>query len=148
LHHRIVRHAAAFSFALAARFGAHAADPSVKRRSAKHEPCARLTNLGAIIERANVAGLGVLSSQLETVLHGLRAGGITGEALVDALLHLFRDGEFGGVRHVPSSFDDFRAPRAKIGANGALPRPHVTYRQGNFTHAGNWRFMVTLGMQT
>jgi hypothetical protein len=74
----------------------------VQRGRAKHEPRARLTDLGAVVERADVTRLGVLASQFEAMLHRLETHGIAVETLVDALLHLFRHGDFGGVRHIDS----------------------------------------------
>ena len=71
LHDRVVAHPAALALALPAHLRTDCAHLSVEPGPAKHEPCAGLTDLRAIVERADVSCLGVLAAQLETVLDGL-----------------------------------------------------------------------------
>jgi hypothetical protein len=69
----------------------------VEPRRAKHEAGAGAANLGAIIQQPNVAGLGMPSAHLETVLGGLDADRVAAETFIDALLHLLAHRVLGGM---------------------------------------------------
>ncbi|MGH7561725.1 MAG: hypothetical protein ACRENB_11980 [Gemmatimonadales bacterium] len=101
LHHPVIAgHVLAVLGARAADIGADPADELVPVGSPQHEVRRGLTDLGAIEQQPDVGWIGVLASEFEAVIYGLKADVVTSQTLVAAFLHLSGDGLGGGVvRH-------------------------------------------------
>jgi hypothetical protein len=70
----------------------------------------------------------MLAAELEAVLHGLETAGVAAQTLIDALLHLSRDGVFGNVRHVDLLPLVTKKGAALAGAATDAPTVQMVYR--------------------
>lgn len=88
-HHLIVaRQALATLRASLAGLGAETADPTVEFRTPEHEVGARGAGLGAIEQRPDVGGIGMLATHVQAMRRRLDADGVAVGAIGDAVSHL------------------------------------------------------------
>jgi hypothetical protein len=65
--------------------------PGVELRSAEHEICARLADLGAIGKQTDVVGIGMVAAHLQAVQKRFKANRMTILAILNTFPHFTRD---------------------------------------------------------